>query len=774
MEGLLKNGEIPSEHIPQIIFEMPCLASIDLTDTKINCLPEICDAQFHEVVLANNFFHAFPAMIFHLNKLVLLDLSENQIKKIPNEVGTLKSLKVLHLTKNSIDSLPDAVGDMSALEECYLGRNQIQQLSEAMGNLKNLKTLVLEQNRITSLPESLGNLENLETLDLTANDLHSLPRDLYKMTGLTTMHSYLKLQKCGLWLHLNPLESVPQHIWKTDKPTGLFSYLRNQPGENLRHPQRVKMTIIGNCMSGKTSLIRALKNSASPAAGASVRPTELVEFSLWRTTNDLNVFVHDFSGRATGVPLQSVCSLFLPSNCLCLLTYDASTYKTDQYEHCIGDWVDLILSSCRSVVLKVIATKQGLCSPTDANRVEQEKYKIHQMIGVHLKNYKKRLRKTAKNIDKILEELVHETEAPVTRKLEAERARLELMLQTDAICLQPDVLMVGSAVDVGNLNAEIEQTFLDEKLFPRNISGTGFISRKKLLAFDKMTKAQSGWMLGGSEVLEIATRCDIEDNDVLNVLQHLRDSGNLLWFPMIPPLRDQVFHRPSRLTEIFGSVIRTDMTTYLDFDKSRVFSMFGFSAESLNAAKLKITQNGEFSRTLLSAMWFPQTIKTEHIIQRCEILQKFNICYSVPESSENEDEISNSLIFPALKTESYNVASIDVIKLKWRETLSNQQWHTVTYNFPVLKAVGLFERLSCRIQDMVVERMDWKNFVIGRLKEGLLTLKQVNDSISVTVEGARTDLECLEILDRIGQAVDSLMLLYPGVVYCCESSRSVH
>ena len=42
MDNLLRKGQIQSEHIPVVVFEMPGITSLDLEATKINNLPEAC------------------------------------------------------------------------------------------------------------------------------------------------------------------------------------------------------------------------------------------------------------------------------------------------------------------------------------------------------------------------------------------------------------------------------------------------------------------------------------------------------------------------------------------------------------------------------------------------------------------------------------------------------------------------------------------------------------------------------------------------------------
>ena len=50
-------GQIESEYIPPVLFEIPALRMLDLSDTKLNILRETCSAQLSELYLNKNFFH---------------------------------------------------------------------------------------------------------------------------------------------------------------------------------------------------------------------------------------------------------------------------------------------------------------------------------------------------------------------------------------------------------------------------------------------------------------------------------------------------------------------------------------------------------------------------------------------------------------------------------------------------------------------------------------------------------------------------------------------
>ena len=56
MDDLLRKGQIQSEHIPPVLFQIPALDILDLEETKVNSLPEECIGQLSEFYLAKNYF----------------------------------------------------------------------------------------------------------------------------------------------------------------------------------------------------------------------------------------------------------------------------------------------------------------------------------------------------------------------------------------------------------------------------------------------------------------------------------------------------------------------------------------------------------------------------------------------------------------------------------------------------------------------------------------------------------------------------------------------
>lgn len=81
-------------------------------------LPELFKrfTSLKELYLGSNQFIEIPAVIFTLNKLTLLDFSQNLLTSVPLGLHNLKGLTYLNLDKNNIKEPPKVFGKMHWLD----------------------------------------------------------------------------------------------------------------------------------------------------------------------------------------------------------------------------------------------------------------------------------------------------------------------------------------------------------------------------------------------------------------------------------------------------------------------------------------------------------------------------------------------------------------------------------------------------------------------------------------------------------------------------------
>lgn len=106
-----------------------------------------------------------------LKSLMLLDLSENSLKKLP--AGIPDSLLMLYVDNNDIDSIPSGyLAKLPELQYLRISHNQLSDSGIPAGvfNVSSLLELDLSFNKLTSIPEIN---EALEHLYLQVNEISS-------------------------------------------------------------------------------------------------------------------------------------------------------------------------------------------------------------------------------------------------------------------------------------------------------------------------------------------------------------------------------------------------------------------------------------------------------------------------------------------------------------------------------------------------------------------------------------------------------------------------
>lgn len=145
----------------------------------------------------------FPPEIFDLaESLELLDLSENQLNKIPNEILDLQKLKIAFFSFNQFEHFPEILSQLPHLEMIGFKSNQIKHVSEDAFP-DQLRWLILTENQIAVLPKSIGTKYRLQKLMLAGNKLRTLPDELSECKNLELLR-----------ISANCFEYLPDWIWQ--------------------------------------------------------------------------------------------------------------------------------------------------------------------------------------------------------------------------------------------------------------------------------------------------------------------------------------------------------------------------------------------------------------------------------------------------------------------------------------------------------------------------------------------------------------------------------
>jgi Protein tyrosine and serine/threonine kinase/Leucine rich repeat len=144
----------------------------------------------------------FPIEIFDLaDSLEILNLSDNQLRSLPADLGRLNKLKIIFLSNNDFEEVPEVLADCPYLSMVGFKSNKIRVLGENILPL-NVRWLILTDNQLERLPNSIGKLEKLQKLMLAGNQLRSLPDEMAACQNLELIR-----------LAANRLESLPTWLF---------------------------------------------------------------------------------------------------------------------------------------------------------------------------------------------------------------------------------------------------------------------------------------------------------------------------------------------------------------------------------------------------------------------------------------------------------------------------------------------------------------------------------------------------------------------------------
>ncbi|MEZ8029081.1 protein kinase [Enterovibrio norvegicus] len=151
----------------------------------------------------------FPLEILSLaDSLEILDLSNNQLSKLPAEIAHLHKLKIFFASNNRFNTMPEVLGNCPELEMIGFKANQIVHVPENALPPK-LRWLILTDNRIETLPDSLGQRPRMQKLALAGNRLTSLPQTMRHLENLELLRiSANQLTECP-----NQLLDLPKLAW---------------------------------------------------------------------------------------------------------------------------------------------------------------------------------------------------------------------------------------------------------------------------------------------------------------------------------------------------------------------------------------------------------------------------------------------------------------------------------------------------------------------------------------------------------------------------------
>ncbi len=291
-----------------------------------------------------------------LNQITTLNLHSNQITDISpledlkkiytlilyrNQITDISFLKNLHQIK-TLDLSENRVVDINSLEEltqiCALSlyRNQIIDIS-VLKNLNQIKTLDLSANQVIDI-SALENLKLLSQLDLAKNPIKNIP---IWITAFSMDIKWTNTWASNIIAFFdNPIETPPIEILKQGKQA-----IRDWFSANKKKLREIKILLVGEAKTGKTSLIQKLKFNKyninqDKTDGIVIEPFkfgELPTFANQKKLNGTAAYFWDFGGQEI---MSSTHQFFMTKRSVYLLVLEAR--KDAETDKQVRQWMERI------------------------------------------------------------------------------------------------------------------------------------------------------------------------------------------------------------------------------------------------------------------------------------------------------------------------------------------------------------------------------------------------------------------------------------------------
>uniref|UniRef100_A0AAZ3NVG8 Gelsolin-like domain-containing protein n=1 Tax=Oncorhynchus tshawytscha TaxID=74940 RepID=A0AAZ3NVG8_ONCTS len=169
----LRSTQRTQSNMPTSLEGLVHLADVDLSFNDLSRVPECLYtlSSLKRLNLSSNQISELSLCIDQWTQLETLNLSRNQLTSLPSAICKLGRLKKLYVNSNKLDfdGVPSGVGKLSSLQEFMAANNNLELIPEGLCRCGKLKKLVLNKNRLVTLPEAIHFLVDLEVLDVREN-----------------------------------------------------------------------------------------------------------------------------------------------------------------------------------------------------------------------------------------------------------------------------------------------------------------------------------------------------------------------------------------------------------------------------------------------------------------------------------------------------------------------------------------------------------------------------------------------------------------------------
>src|SRR6266566_2814452 len=361
----------PLSQLPSELWQLTNLQKLWLNDNQLSQLPpEIAQLTNLQLLrLFNNQLSQLPHEIGQLTNLQELRLEDNQLSQLPPEIAQLTNLQLLRLFNNQLSQLPPEIGQLTNLQELHLENNQLSQLPPEMWQLTSLQKLWLDGNQLDEIPPEIMQLTNLQELYLSNTKLKRLPTEIGQLTGLQTLNV----------ADIPTLQTPPPEIVARGT-ADILSFLRElQESSIIRYES--KLLLVGEGGTGKSSLLRALRNDTFDSNLSTTHGIEVDRLQLSSPHHEIILNTWDFGGQQI---YHATHQFFLTKRSLYMVVWNA---RLGVQQGRLDYWLETIKAHAPDAPMLLVATHIDERTPDLNYQLYKDVYpQIVGHLGVSNKN----------------------------------------------------------------------------------------------------------------------------------------------------------------------------------------------------------------------------------------------------------------------------------------------------------------------------------------------------------------------------------------------------
>ena len=172
-----------------------CLGNMKKLSTFL--LPNNILNSFTKIHLEDNCLNSIPLVLFQLPKLTFLNVSNNQLVKLPVSNSSFQSgwkcnnVKNICISSNKLETLPAVIWNLPQLRELHADNNCINEIESPADPCAKLKTISVSHNKLSNVPQHIFDAEEV---NISYNRLEYLPECVWKskvVTNLIASHNQI-------------------------------------------------------------------------------------------------------------------------------------------------------------------------------------------------------------------------------------------------------------------------------------------------------------------------------------------------------------------------------------------------------------------------------------------------------------------------------------------------------------------------------------------------------------------------------------------------------